>query len=61
MEQSITKKFDPQMRIQEVDKFLSLSLSKSIYSMEGDQISCEKKIWNLLTPKGQGTALSAER
>lgn len=43
MEQSITKKSDPQMRIQEVDKFLSLSLSKSIYSMEGDQISCEKK------------------
>lgn len=43
MEQSIMKKLDPQLRIQEVDKFLSLSPSKSIYSMEGDQISCEKK------------------
>lgn len=61
MEQSIMKKLDPLLRIQEVDKFLSLSPSKSIYSMEGDQISCEKKIRNLQTPKGQGIALSAER
>lgn len=61
MEQSIMKKLEPQLRIQEVYKFLSLSPSKSIYSMEGDQISCEKKIRNLQTPKGQGIALSAER
>lgn len=61
MEQSIVKRFDPQLRIQEVDKFLSLSPSKSIYSMEGYQISREKKIRNLQTTKGQRTALSAER
>lgn len=62
MEQSIMKKFDPQLRIQEVDKFLSLSPSESIYSMEEDQISHEKKkIRNLQTTKGQRTALSAER